>query len=173
MGVLKCGCIRGRTHGCSDSLGEQGHGNGKLQRAAALEQREALGMHQGLRCCSANSDGWAQGRAQSWSPAQALLCRREPGLVPSHLSGSAGREGARERGRRGISVGRPKHLGLPSLLYKEPAWSSVSESFLVPTQEGTAAGKAGGHGERGGGLRVGLGAPPGLRLLIFEAASAV
>ena len=69
MGVLKCAYIRGRTHGCSDGLGTQGHRNGKLQKAAALEQRETLGMHQGLRCCSTNSDDWAQGLMQRLSRA--------------------------------------------------------------------------------------------------------
>lgn len=154
-------------------LGRAGTREWKITESSSVRAEGGSGDAPGLRCCSANSDGWAQGRAQSWSPAQALPCRREPGLIPSHLSGSAGREGTRDHGQRGISVERPKHLGLPALLYKEPAWSSVSESFLVRTQEGTAAGKAGGHGERGGGLRVGLGAQPGLRLLIFEAASAV
>lgn len=56
-GGTESGSFRGRTHGCSDGLGTQGHGDGKVQRAAAFEWREALGKHQGLRCCSARDDG--------------------------------------------------------------------------------------------------------------------
>lgn len=37
VGALKC---REGAHGCSEGLGMQGHRNGKLRAAAALEQTE-------------------------------------------------------------------------------------------------------------------------------------
>lgn len=116
MGALKC---RERTHGYSEGLGMQGHRNGKLRPAAALEQRETLGMHQRLRCSSSNSHGWASGlmqrhssewRASLWA---GCACAARTWAA----SGSTARGGVREHGAgEGLEVRAPHSAPLSKQL---------------------------------------------------------